>query len=182
MRRPVAVKLRTQRVTHGRLKSPYVSAADSFSEGLRQSPRRADQRRPRAHQRISSSDHRKIRLRLNAPMLNRREQLRIDSGQPGQGLSVQPVVLAPALPDQADITGMRHDRFMPQIGEKAAYPWRMRPGFKCNSAPRHLSECLLHRFRAGGDPFLNNHIARHVEDTIEAHRSPRSSPMVSCSL
>jgi hypothetical protein len=92
------LQLRTQRFAHGRPERLRVAAADPLAEGLRQSSRRTDQRRPCAHQRISGSDHRKIRLCLSTAMLNRRQQLRIDPGQPGQGLRVQPVVLSPLSP------------------------------------------------------------------------------------
>jgi hypothetical protein len=49
----------------------------------------------------------------------------------------------------------------------------MRAGFQRNSTPRHLPKGLYHRFRAGGDLLLNNHLARPVENTIEARPIPK---------
>src|ERR1035441_4415934 len=65
---------------------------------------------------------------------------------------------------------------MAQFGEKAAYPWRMRAGFQRDSATRHLPEGLLHRFRAGGDLLLNDHLARSVENTVEARPITKIEP------
>jgi hypothetical protein len=68
---------------------------------------------------------------------------------------------------QTHITRMRHDRFVAQLGEQSAHPRGMRPGFQRDATRWHLLEPLLHRFRAGRDSLLQNHISRSVQDTVE---------------
>ncbi len=115
--------LRAQGFTHGWLEDLWVAATDPFPERLRQSSRHTDQRRPGTHERITGSDHRRIRLRLSTlRSADQRQQLRDRFGPAAQRLRVNRVVLPPALPDQTDVACMRHGRLIPQLsGEKSSF-------------------------------------------------------------
>jgi len=69
-----------------------------------------------------------VRLCLRTPMLHWAQQLGVDSGQPCQGLSIQPIVFLPTLSNQPHLAGMRHDHLVPQPLQQPADPGRMRPG------------------------------------------------------
>ena len=50
--------------------------------------------------------HHQMRLCLRTSMLHRRQQLRIDSCQPGQRSRIQPIIFSSTLPDQAHVACM----------------------------------------------------------------------------
>jgi hypothetical protein len=55
-------------------------------------------------------------------MLHRTQQLWIDPCQSRKRSSVDPIILAPALPDQSHAARVRHDRFMTELAKQPAYP------------------------------------------------------------
>ena len=122
-----ALQFGTQSLRFLRIHIARVAAAQSFAVRLRQPTRCIDQRRPRPHQAGSRPNHRQIGLRLGAAMLHRRQQLRIDPGQPRQRLGIQPIIFPPALSDQTHVARMRHDHFVAQFAEQSAHPGRMHP-------------------------------------------------------
>jgi hypothetical protein len=61
--------------------------------------------RDRSRRLSSCPDHRQIRVRLRAAVLHWTQQLRIDAGQPRQGLRIQQIVFAPALPNPTHARG-----------------------------------------------------------------------------
>jgi hypothetical protein len=97
------LQLRTQLACFLGIHIARTAAAQPLSVGLRQSPRRVDQRRSCPHQSGSRSDHHQMCLRLGAAMLHWSQQLRIDPRQPSQGSRIQPIIFPSTLPDQAHV-------------------------------------------------------------------------------
>src|SRR5678815_4705234 len=91
-------QFRTQPLGLLRIHIAYVAPAQPLAIALGQSAGRVHQRRSCAHQPGSRPDHGQIRLRLRAAMFHRRQQLRIDPGQPRQGLRIDPIILLSASP------------------------------------------------------------------------------------
>jgi hypothetical protein len=56
-------------------------------------------------------------------MLHWTQQLWIDPYQSRKRSSVDPIILAPALPDQLHAARVRQDRLMTELAEQPAYPW-----------------------------------------------------------
>jgi hypothetical protein len=55
-------------------------------------------------------------------MLHRTQQLRIDARQSRQGVGIDPIILAAALPDQTHVARMGHDGLVSQADQQPAYP------------------------------------------------------------
>jgi hypothetical protein len=60
---------------------------------------------------------------LGASMLHWAQQLWIDPYESRRRHSVEPIILAPTLPDQSHVARACHDRLMAEFSQQPAYPW-----------------------------------------------------------
>ena len=107
-------------------------------------------------------------LCFRAAMPHRTEQAGIDSRQPCQRPGIEPIIFSATLADQSHVARMRHDHFVPQLGQLPADPRRMRPGFQCDPTARNLAEHLLDSFRCRRQFLLQNHFARFIQNAVMA--------------
>ena len=56
-----------------------------------------------------------MKVGLGTAMPHRPQQLRIDSGQPGQGPRIVAIIFSLALGDQLHFLRVRHEHFVPQL-------------------------------------------------------------------
>src|ERR1035437_2158400 len=159
-----------------RVHVPRIAAAQPLSVGLRHSPRRIDQRRPRPYQPRSRPDRHQIRLRLRTAMLHRRQQLRINPHQAGQHSGIQTIIFFPTLPDQAHVARMRHDHFVPEFTQYPAHPWRVRPRLQRYSAAWHPAEYLLHGLRCGRHFLFQNDFSRFIQNAVPTESISQIQP------
>jgi hypothetical protein len=101
-------------------------------------------------------------------MFHRRQQPGNDPRQPRQRLRIQPIVFLPALPDQAHVARMGHDRFVPQLGEQPADPGRMHSGLERDTAAWHPAEPLPQSFRRRAQFLLEHSLASFLEHAVPA--------------
>ena len=83
---------------------------------------RIHQCRAGADEHRSGPDHRQMDLCFGTAMPHRTEQRGIDSGEACQRPSIQPIIFPAALANQSHIARMRHDHFVPQLGQLPADP------------------------------------------------------------
>src|SRR5262249_31531918 len=77
-------------------------------------------------------------------VLDRSQQLRVDSRQSCQGLSVETIIFSAALRDQFHLPWIGHDQFMPKALQQAAHPRRMSANFHGDAGPPETAKCLGH--------------------------------------
>jgi hypothetical protein len=95
------------------------------------------QLRARRHHCIPRSDDRQIGLGFGSSMHDRRQQLRLHPPQPRQQLRIHRIILALVFRNQRQLARIRHQHFMPPLGQQPAHPRRMRPSFDYH--PRRLT-------------------------------------------
>ena len=130
-------------------KTPGRAPRHPRSPTLHRSPHMVDQLRARRHHRIPGSDHRQIGLGFGSSMHDRRQQLRLHSPQPRQQLRVHRIILALIFRNQRQLARIRHQHFMPALGQQPAHPRRMRPGLDHHprrfTTPKPLLQSALRR-------------------------------------
>ena len=109
-----------------------------------------------------------MELRLSAAMPHRTQQTRIDSGEPCQRPGIESIIFSATFADQPHVPRMRHDHFVPHLGQLPADPGRMRPGFQCDPTARNLAEDLLDCFRCGRQVLFQKHVSRFIQNAVMA--------------
>ena len=150
-------------------KAPGRARRHPPAQALDRSPHMVDQLRACCHHRIPCPDHRQIRLGLGSPMHDRRQQLRLYPPQPRQQFRIHRIILAVILSNQRQLARIRHQHFMPALGQQPAHPRRMRPrldhhprGF---TIPKPLLQRALRRLHPSRLRVLSR-IVQRVEVTI----------------
>src|SRR5262249_34594790 len=82
------------------------------AKGLDQPAYLVDEKRPGPHEPITRSEQEQIRLGPSAPVLDRTEELRVDSRQPSEGVGIGSIALARTVGDPTQLAGVRHDHFL----------------------------------------------------------------------
>jgi hypothetical protein len=114
-------------------------------------------------------------------MLNRRQELWIESRDPGKHFRIYLVTLEVALIDGAQFPSIGHKNLVTQIGDQATHPGGMRPYFQRHSSLLPSPEEATHATGGSPDaPFLEE-LSCCVQDEkervlvteIHANRHPR---------
>src|SRR5262245_11865948 len=90
---------------------------------------RIDRLGAQGYQRVASFEKQKIRVSFGTSMLDRREQLRIQTPDACQKLCIDAVVLAISLGDQTDVTRVGHDHLMTELLQETTHPRRLASRF-----------------------------------------------------
>ena len=95
-----------------------------------------------------------VSLGGSTTMLDRVQQLGIDTGKAGQPLRIQLVVLVSAAVDQTDVSGIGRDRFVSELLQQALDPRRVGPDLDHHSRCRPIAEQFAKRTASRGDRVL----------------------------
>jgi hypothetical protein len=101
-------------------------------------------------------------------MLDWSEQLGIDSCQSCQCLGIQAVVFPTALTDQLHLPGVGDNDLMAKCVQQSTYPRGMCSNLNGDSTTFHRSKNLGHRFLAGADSVILNHVAFTIQHAVAA--------------
>jgi hypothetical protein len=101
------------------------------------------------------------------------QQFRVDSRQPGQRSGVEPIIFPTAFSDQAHVSRMGHDHFLPQFTQQPAHPRRMHPCFQRDPAARHPAEDFLHRLRRCRHLLFQKYFTRFIQNAVPTRSTPQ---------
>ena len=147
-----------------RWKAGVVQLGSAAPHAFTRTPDVVDERGPRPHQRVAAAQHLEVRLRRGTAVPDGKEELRVESPEPGEVLGIGTVVLALAARDQLYLPRVGDDDVVPELREHPAQPRGPRPHLQHHPRARHPGERPRERRGRGADSLLPDDLPVVPED------------------